>query len=118
MELIVNHTSWCLQNENRLLVITSGHFINEQILRTPSKCIALTVHMGYERIFSSQQKLSYLFLQDRVFLLTLSVKLLSCKILKTKNCVPFEVQYYSNMPFHMNLMEESNFTPTHNKDLI
>ena len=28
---------------------------------------------------------------------TLSVKLLSCKILKTKNCVSFEVQYYSNV---------------------
>ena len=26
---------------------------------------------------------------------TLSVKLLSCKILKMKYCVPFEVQYYS-----------------------
>ena len=27
---------------------------------------------------------------------TLSVKLLSCKILQTKYCVPFEVQYYSS----------------------
>ena len=27
---------------------------------------------------------------------TLSVKLFSCKILKTKNCVPFEVKYYSS----------------------
>ena len=42
----VNHTSWCFQNENRLLVITNGHLINEQILRTPSKCIALTVQNG------------------------------------------------------------------------
>ena len=28
---------------------------------------------------------------------TFNVKLLICKILKTKNCVPFEVQYYSNI---------------------
>ena len=27
---------------------------------------------------------------------TFSVKQLVCKILKTKNCVPFELQYYSN----------------------
>ena len=31
---------------------------------------------------------------------TLSVKLLSCKILKTNNCVPFEVQYYSNTMYN------------------
>ena len=30
---------------------------------------------------------------------TFSVKLHVCKILKTKNCVPFEVQYYSRVVF-------------------
>ena len=33
-------------NENCLLEITNGHFINEQILRTPFQCIALTVQNG------------------------------------------------------------------------
>ena len=28
------------------------------------------------------------------------VKKLSCKILKTENCVPFEVQYTSTLSFH------------------
>ena len=42
------NTSWCLQNENRLLVITNGHFINEQILRTPSMCIPLIEQNGLQ----------------------------------------------------------------------
>ena len=33
---------------------------------------------------------------------TFSVKQLVCKILKTKNCVPFELQYYSNNQGHSN----------------
>ena len=36
----------------------------------------------------------------RVSMQTLSVKLLSCKILKMKNCVPFEEQYYNNSNLH------------------
>ena len=70
--------------------------------------------MGTKRVFSFQQKLSYSFLQDirAVRLISFSAKieillgfcyiyahanLYACKfkILKTKNCVPFEVQYTS-----------------------
>ena len=100
---VLNHTSWCLQNENRLLVITTGHFINEQILRSMSKCIALTVQNWlWKGIFAQTKTELYIFTRYqrikieiilrrnlnlvRVLLSmpmqTLSVKLLSYKSLK------------------------------------
>ena len=81
---IVNYTSWCLQSENHLLVIINGHFINEQntaytiqvyctdstkwaikgYFHTNKNCelhpsaLHWQYKMGYERVFSYQQKLT------------------------------------------------------------
>ena len=64
LDFIVNHTSWCLQNENRLLVITNGHLKMSKYCELHPNVLHLQYKMGYERVFSYQQKLSYLFLQD------------------------------------------------------
>ena len=49
-------------NINRLLVITNGHFINEQILWTLSKCIALTVQNWlWKGIFIPSNTRSFIF---------------------------------------------------------
>ena len=72
--------------------------------------------MGTKRVFSFQQKQNYIFLQyiravtlispkyksSKGFAISMRMQIFrvkkpSCKILKTKNCVPFEVQYTSNI---------------------
>ena len=62
--------------------------------------------VGTKRVFSFQQKLSYLFFTKKYksskgcFFISMRMQIFRvmkplCTILKTKNCVPFEVQYYT-----------------------
>ena len=93
------------------------HFIAEQILRYISQLYCMdSTKIGTKRVFSFQQKLSYLFLQDirapQLKLVKVLLYLYACNFYgltylrvfkKTKICVPFEVQYCSSVCIYMHV---------------